>query len=68
MVVPRGAGAARPPHRRCCAGSVLLISCWIGPLATFITTAVLVVTAYAAPGLARRIAIRGAVRQLLRGL
>ncbi|MEU3521349.1 hypothetical protein ABZ770_39930 [Streptomyces sp. NPDC006654] len=49
-------------------GSVLLVSCWIGPLATFTSTAVLVVTAYAAPGLVRRIAIRRAVRQLLRGL
>ncbi|MCG7205339.1 hypothetical protein [Streptomyces arenae] len=59
---PRG-----PRTARCCAGSVLLVSCWIGPLATFTTTAVLVVTAYASPGLARRIAIRRAVRQLLRG-
>ncbi|MGW5658022.1 hypothetical protein ACWEWO_42570, partial [Streptomyces humi] len=43
-------------------GSVLLVSCWVGPLATFTTTAVLVVIAYAAPGRARRIAIRRALR------
>ncbi|MEU5314375.1 hypothetical protein [Streptomyces sp. NPDC021562] len=49
-------------------GTVLLISCWIGPLATFTTTAALVVTAYAAPGLVRRLVIRRAVRQLLRSL
>ncbi|MEU2624296.1 hypothetical protein ABZ642_40350 [Streptomyces sp. NPDC007157] len=49
-------------------GTALLVSCWVGPLATFTAVAVLVVTAYAAPGLARGLAIRRAVRQLLRGL
>ncbi|MFF4902896.1 hypothetical protein [Streptomyces sp. NPDC001068] len=49
-------------------GSSLLVSCWIGPLATFSVTAGLLVTAYAAPRLARRIAIRRAVRELLRTL
>ncbi|MEU5314368.1 hypothetical protein [Streptomyces sp. NPDC021562] len=49
-------------------GSVLLVSCWIGPGATFTTVAALVVTAYAAPGLAQRIAVRRAGRQLLRTL
>ncbi|MEU2336523.1 hypothetical protein ABZ770_26955 [Streptomyces sp. NPDC006654] len=47
-------------------GSVLLVSCWIGPRATFTTTAVLVVTAYAAPGLVRRIAVRRLLRSLPR--
>ena len=49
-------------------GSVLLMSCWIGPITTFAAVAVLVVTAYAAPGPARRLALRRAVRQLLRTL
>ncbi|MEU9405736.1 hypothetical protein AB0E08_08515 [Streptomyces sp. NPDC048281] len=38
------------------------------PLAAFAAVAVLVVAAYAAPGLARRLAIRRAVRELLRSL
>ncbi|MGW3916842.1 hypothetical protein ACWEBX_35860 [Streptomyces sp. NPDC005070] len=49
-------------------GSVLLMSCWIGPLTTFAAVAVFVVTAYAAPGLDRRLALRRALRQLLRGM
>ncbi|MGW2689958.1 hypothetical protein ACWC6I_43265 [Streptomyces sp. NPDC001414] len=49
-------------------GTALLASCWVGPLATFTVTAVLIVAAYAAPGLARRLAIRRAVRELLRSL
>lgn len=49
-------------------GSALLVSCWVGPLATFAATAVLTVATYAAPGLARRLAIRRAVRELLRSL
>ncbi|MER5600587.1 hypothetical protein [Streptomyces sp. NPDC002265] len=49
-------------------GSALLMSCWVGPLTTFTAVAVLVVTAYAAPGLARRLALRRARRQLLRVL
>ncbi|MER5402256.1 hypothetical protein [Streptomyces sp. NPDC002599] len=47
---------------------MLLMSCWIGPLTTFTAVAVLVVTAYAVPGLARRLAVRRAVRRLLRTL
>ncbi|WP_328457547.1 hypothetical protein OG780_42595 [Streptomyces sp. NBC_00386] len=39
-------------------GSVLLTSCLIGPVTTFAAVAVLVVTAYAAPGIARRLALR----------
>ena len=46
-------------------GVLLLLSCWIGPLATFAAVAVLVVIGYAAPGLARCLAVRRAVRQLL---
>ncbi|MFJ9351716.1 hypothetical protein [Streptomyces sp. NPDC101237] len=49
-------------------GTALLASCWVGPLAAFTVTAVLIVAAYAAPGLARRLAIRRAVRELLRSL
>ncbi|MFE2530762.1 hypothetical protein [Streptomyces sp. NPDC059371] len=45
-------------------GASLLVSCWIGPVATFTAAAVLAVTAYAVPGLARRLAIRRAVRRL----
>ncbi|MFD5634823.1 hypothetical protein ACFWJM_11880 [Streptomyces sp. NPDC127077] len=49
-------------------GGVLLVSCWMGPLTTFAAVAVLVVIAHAAPGLARRLAVRRAVRRLLRTL
>ncbi|WP_392957546.1 hypothetical protein [Streptomyces sp. LN245] len=49
-------------------GSVLLMSCWIGPITPFAAVAVLVVTAYTAPGLTRRLALRRALRQLLRAL
>ncbi|MFG2949258.1 hypothetical protein [Streptomyces adustus] len=49
-------------------GSVLLMSCWAGPVTTFAAVAVLVVTAYVAPGLARCLAVRRAVRRLLRAL
>lgn len=49
-------------------GTALLMSCWVGPLAAFAAVAVLVVVAYAAPGIARRLAIRRAVRELLRSL
>ncbi|MFE1292179.1 hypothetical protein [Streptomyces sp. NPDC058751] len=47
---------------------MLLMSCWIGPLTTFTAVAVPVVTAYAAPGVARRLALHRALRQLLRTL
>ncbi|MPY33541.1 hypothetical protein FNH09_20510 [Streptomyces adustus] len=49
-------------------GSVLLMSCWVGPIATFAAVAVFVVSVYAAPGLARRLALCRALRQLLRVL
>ncbi len=49
-------------------GSVLFVSCWVGQLATFGAVAVLVVSAYAAPGVARRLAVRCAVCRLLRGV
>ncbi|MFJ3762889.1 hypothetical protein [Streptomyces sp. NPDC090080] len=49
-------------------GTGLLASCWVGPLATFTVTAVLIVAAYAVPGLTRRLAIRRAGRELLRSL
>ncbi|MFF4709256.1 hypothetical protein [Streptomyces sp. NPDC001297] len=49
-------------------GTALLVSCWVGPLTAFAAVAVTVIAAYAAPGLARRLAIRRAVRQLLRDL
>ncbi|MGX1541114.1 hypothetical protein [Streptomyces adustus] len=49
-------------------GTSLLDSCWIGPAATFTATAVLVVTSYAASGLARRLALQRALRRLLRDL
>ncbi|MCF3137306.1 hypothetical protein, partial [Streptomyces olivochromogenes] len=49
-------------------GTALLVSCWMGPLATFTTVAALVVTAYAAPGLARRLTVRRAFRELQRSL
>ncbi|MFJ5646354.1 hypothetical protein [Streptomyces sp. NPDC093223] len=49
-------------------GTALLASCWVGPVATFTVMSVLIVAAYAAPGLARRLAIRRAVRELLRSL
>ncbi|MFD7880766.1 hypothetical protein ACFV5G_43095 [Streptomyces sp. NPDC059766] len=49
-------------------GTSLLVSCWIGPVATFTATAVLVVTAYAAPGLVHRLVIPRAVRRLVRDL
>ncbi|MGW5658438.1 hypothetical protein [Streptomyces humi] len=49
-------------------GTVLLVSCWVGPLTAYAAVAVVVVTAYAAPGLVRRIAVRRAVRRLLRDL
>ncbi|MFE2584887.1 hypothetical protein [Streptomyces sp. NPDC059378] len=41
------------------------MSCWIGPITTFAAVAVPVVTAYAAPGLARRLALRRSLRRLL---
>ncbi|MFG2951921.1 hypothetical protein [Streptomyces adustus] len=47
---------------------MLLMSCWVGPLPTFAAVAVLAVTAYAAPGLARPLAVRRTVRRLLRAL
>ncbi|MFF4542468.1 hypothetical protein [Streptomyces aureus] len=49
-------------------GSVLMMSCWLGPLTTFAVVAVFVVTAYAAPSLARRLVLRRALRRLLQSL
>ncbi|MER5401272.1 hypothetical protein [Streptomyces sp. NPDC002599] len=45
--------------------SVPLTSCWISPITTFTAVAA---PAHAAPGLARRLAPRRALRQLLRTL
>ncbi|MFD5573985.1 hypothetical protein [Streptomyces cadmiisoli] len=49
-------------------GTVRILACWIGPLATFAVTAGPVVTASAAPGLTRRLTASRTVRQLLRSL
>ncbi|MFF3418815.1 hypothetical protein ACFYW9_29600 [Streptomyces sp. NPDC002698] len=51
--------------------SVPLTSCWISPISpinTFTAVAALVVTAHAAPDLARRLTLRRALHQLLRTL
>ncbi|MFB7338285.1 hypothetical protein ACFC00_42865 [Streptomyces adustus] len=47
---------------------MLLMCCLVGPVTTFAAVAVFVVTASAAPGFARHLALRRAVRQLLRAL
>ncbi|MFD5569442.1 hypothetical protein [Streptomyces cadmiisoli] len=49
-------------------GTVRFLACWIGPLAAFGVTAVPVVTACTALGLARRLAACRTVRRLLRSL
>jgi hypothetical protein len=47
-------------------GSVLMVSCWTGPLTAFGCAAGPIVTVYGAPRAARRIRQRRAVRRLLR--
>ncbi|WP_328663586.1 hypothetical protein [Streptomyces sp. NBC_00328] len=44
--------------------SMLLMSCWIGPLTPSVAVAVPVVTAYAAPRLAHRLALRQLLRDV----